>query len=397
RDITLRVDRVMALGGVELAAGEIERILTTLGFGVAGEGLVLRVSVPSWRSDIVGEACLVEEVVRIYGYDRVPAVPMAQDHPLPAPALTKEQQRRSRARRVLAGRGLVEAVTVSFMAGAQAGLFGGVPETTRLVNPISSDLDVMRPCLLPNLIAAAGRNADRGLADAALFEIGPQYAGDAPPDQAMVAAAARSGCWEPRNWSAPARPVDAFDAKADALAVLAALGVPIDKLQVDPEAPGWYHPGRSGRLKLGPKTVLAHFGEVHPRVLRRMGVKGPVAGVEIFLDALPPAKARKSAARPALDMSPLHPVERDFAFVVDEGVAAGAVLGAARGAEPKLIIDVGLFDVFSGGALEAGRKSLAITVTLQPREKTLTDAEIEAVSNKVVAAVEKATGGTLRA
>ena len=238
---------------------------------------------------------------------------------------------------------------------------------------------------------------DRGLADAALFEVGPQYAGAAPEDQAMVAAAVRSGRPRPRNWAQPARPVDAFDAKADALAVLDALAVPTEKLRIAAPAPDWYHPGRSGCLKLGPKTVLAHFGEVHPGVLRRMGVKGPVAGVEILLDALPRRKARKSAARPPLEMSALHPVERDFAFVVDDGVAAEAVLLAARGAEPELIAGVDVFDVFSGGDLGQGKKSLAITVTLRPRQKTLTDAEIEAVANKVVAAVEKATGGVLRA
>ncbi len=397
RDIALGPDRIMGLGGVDVGAGEIERILAALGFTVTEGDGVLRVSVPSWRGDIVGEACLVEEVVRIYGYDRVPAVPMVQAHPLPAPALTKDQQRRVRARRVLAGRGLVEAVTVSFMPGTQAALFGGAPEAMRLVNPISSDLDVMRPSVLPNLIAACGRNADRGLDDVALFEVGPQYAGDAPTDQALVAAAVRTGRWEARNWATPARPVDAFDAKTDALAVLAALAVPVDKLHVAAQAPPWYHPGRSGCLKLGPKTVLAHFGEVHPRVLRRMGVKGPVAGVEILLDALPRAKARKSAARPPLELSALHPVERDFAFVVDDGVAAEAVVRAARGAEPKLIAAVDLFDVFSGGTLDAGQKSLAITVTLQPRQKTLTDAEIEAAASKVVTAVETATGGRLRA
>ena len=397
RDIALRPDRIMGLGGVDVGAGEIDRILRALGFAVTAEDGLLRVSAPPWRGDIVGEACLVEEVVRIYGYDRVPAAPMAQAHPLPAPALTKDQQRRARARRVLASRGLDEAVTVSFMPAQQAALFGGAPASVHLVNPISSDLAVMRPCLLPNLIAACGRNADRGLDDVPLFEVGPQYAGDAPEDQAMVAAAVRSGRAEPRNWATPARPVDAFDAKADALAVLKALAAPVDKVRIDTDAPPWYHPGRSGRLKLGPKTVLAHFGEVHPGVLRRMGVKGPVAGVEIFLEALPRAKARKSAARPPLDISDLHPVERDFAFVVDNGVAAEAVLRAAGGAEPKLIAGVDLFDVFSGGALGQGQKSLAITVTLQPREKTLTDAEIEAVSRKVVAAVERATGGTLRA
>ena len=297
---------------------------------------------------------------------------------------------------MLAERGLVEAVTLSFMASGDAALFGGAPESTHLVNPISSELDVMRPSVLPNLIAACGSNADRGAADAALFEVGPQYAGDEPQDQATVAAGVRAGRTGPRNWADSPRPVDVFDAKGDVLAVLAALGAPEDSLRVSADAPPWYHPGRSGTVRLGPKTVLASFGEIHPGVLGKMDVKGPIAGFEVFLDHLPKMRNRKSAAKPHLELSPLQPVERDFAFVVDEDVAADAVLGAARSADKSLIAEVRVFDVFSGGNVGAGKKSLAINVTLQPTEKTLTDAEIDAVAQKVVASVEKATGGTLR-
>ena len=397
RDIALRDTRVRDLGGIEVAPQEAERILTVLGFAVTKEDGGVRAAVPSWRNDIVGEACLVEEVVRVNGYDRVPAVPMELTDPMPKPALTPEQRRRARARRVLAERGLVEAVTYSFLSSAEAALFGGLDGAVPLINPISSDLDVMRRSVLPNLIAACGRNADRGFADVALFEVGPCYDGVKPEDQSTVAAGVRAGRSGPRNWAAKPRPADAFDAKADALAVLDALGAPVDKLQVFDEAAAWYHPGRSGSLRLGPKTVLARFGEIHPRVLRRMDVKGPVAGFEVLLDNLPKAKARKSAARKSLELSPFQPVERDFAFVLDQGVAAEAVVRAARSADKNLITEVRVFDLFEGKSLGAGKKSLAINVILQPTEKTLTDADIEAVADKVVAGVGKATGGVLRA
>lgn len=395
RTIGLRPARVRDLGGVEVAKGEIERILTALGFSVTGGDSRLSVVAPSWRSDIVGEACLVGEVVRIHGYDQVPVVPLERVEALPHAALTPEQRRRVTARRSLAGRGLVEAVTFSFVASAHAELFGGVSDAVRLVNSISSDLDVMRPSLLPNLIAACGRNADRGIADAALFEVGPRYAGDRPEDQAMVAAGVRSGRSGHRHWSSPPRPVDVFDAKADAMAVLDAAGVPSDQVTVTADAPAWYHPGRSGVLRLGP-NALAAFGEIHPRVLRNMDVRGPVAAFEVVLDALPKRKARAGAARAHLELATLHPVERDFAFVVDEGVAADAIVRAARGADKALIDDVRVFDVFSGGSLGAGSKSVAITVVLQPDERTLTDSEVEAIAGRVVEAVSRATGGVLR-
>ena len=396
RDIVLRDSRVQALGGVAVPREEAERILSRLGFSARPTGGGIKVSVPSWRNDIVGEADLVEEVVRVYGYDRVPPVPLERTTALPGPALSPDQRRRARVRRVLAARGLVEAVTYSFMASAEARLFGAGRDPVRLINPISSDLDAMRPSILPNLIAALDRNQRRGLGDAALFEVGPQFRGTAPEDQAWAASGARLGRAVPRHWSESRRDVDLFDAKADAIAALEAAGVAAEKVQVGTDAPGWYRPGRSGTLRLGPQTVLAWFGEVHPGVLGRLGVKGPLAAFEVLLDNLPKAKRKKSAARPHLKLSPLQPLERDFAFVVGSHVPAEELVRAARGADAALITEVRVFDVFTDDSLGVGNKSLAVCVVLQPTGKTLSDAEIEAVSAKVVASVEKATGGTLR-
>ena len=401
REIILRKGRVEGLTGVKVEDAEIERMLTVVGCEVSrnAEGDFV-VQAPAWRPDIQaghdGEASLVEEVVRLVGYDRIEAVPLERETDLPTPALSVEQQRRSTARRTLASRGMVETVTYSFLSSDQAELFGGGQDSLRLVNPISSDLDVMRPSILPNLIAAAGRNADRGLPEDALFEVGPQYAGDSPEDQAWMATGIRSVSTGPRNWAQPPRPVDVFDAKADALAVLAALGAPVDRLQVEQGGPAYYHPGRCGALKMGPKNTLALFGEVHPGILKKMDVKGPVVAFEIFVDNLPKPKAKKSAARPLLKLSAFQPVDRDFAFVVDKSVAAGDILRAALGADKNLITDATVFDVFEGASLGEGKKSVAINVTLQPVEKTLTDEEIEAVAKKVIDKVTGATGGELR-
>jgi phenylalanyl-tRNA synthetase beta chain len=254
----------------------------------------------------------------------------------------------------------------------------------------------MRPSILPNLIAAAGRNADRGLADCPLFEVGPQFAGDDADGQEMVATGIRSGRSGRRNWAEIPRAVDVFDAKADALAALAAAGAPTDKLQTFSEAPGWYHPGRSGTLNLGPKTVIAAFGEIHPGVLAKMYVKGPIAGFEVYLDNLAKQRKNKGTTRSLLKLSQFHGVNRDFAFVVEDGVSADALMRAARSADKALISDVSVFDLFQGGNLGEGRKSLALSITLQPTEKTLTDSEIDVVCSKIIAAVEKATRGTLR-
>jgi phenylalanyl-tRNA synthetase beta chain len=297
---------------------------------------------------------------------------------------------------VLAGRGLTEAVTFSFLAGSAARVFGGGDAALTLTNPISSDLDVMRPSLLPNLVAAAGRNAARGWRDCALFEVGPQYAGTGPDDQSMAAAGIRSGRRGPRHWAEPTRAVDAFDAKADALALMAALGVPVDKLAIKREAPAWYHPGRSAVAWLQPGRALTAFGELNPAVLAALDVAGPVVAFEVFLDRLPAPKATRAGTRPALQLAALQPLERDFAFVVDDAVPAQDIVEAVRRVEPTLVVDVRVFDVFSGGALAAGKKSIAISVVLQPRERSLNDAEIEALGARLVEAVGRATGGALR-
>jgi phenylalanyl-tRNA synthetase beta chain len=396
--IDFNTSEVLRLTGLELAQVEIKQILTNLGFWMSGRGPDYKVSVPSWRPDVSQPADLVEEVIRIVGVDRVDAVPMPSGEGIARPVLTTGQKRVRLARRTLAGHGLVEAVTWSFIARDAARAFGGGGDSLELANPISADLSSMRPSLLPGLVAAARRNQARGFSDAALFEVGQAYRGASPEDQFIAAAGVRSGTAKlsgsGRHWSGAGAPVDVFDAKADVLSVLDALGYAANA-QTARAAPEWYHPGKSGVLQLGPQNVLAHFGELHPLILEKMDVDGPLCAFEIFLDALPEPK-RATRTRPALDVTDLQMVRRDFAFLVDDGVAAGDVMRAARSAEKNLISDVTLFDVFTGAGVAEGKKSLAIEVTLSPRDKTLTDEEIDAASDKVIAAVIKATGGELR-
>jgi phenylalanyl-tRNA synthetase beta chain len=316
------------------------------------------------------------------------------------PKLTALQDRRRIARRALAARGLLEAVTWSFTDERHAALFSEGANWLHakglmLANPISSDLAAMRPSILPNLVAALQRNADRGRDDLALFEVAPVYAGDRPEEQETVASGARISN-PPRCWQGAAPRADVFSAKADALAALEAAGATVAQLQTTADAPHWFHPGRSGVLRLGPKNALAHFGEIHPRVLKAMDVKGPVFAFEAFIDRIPPAKAKPTKTKPALEALDLLPLKRDFAFVVDEAVAAEALVKAVAGADRKLIAKAALFDVYQGKGVEAGKKSLAVEVTIQPREKTLTDDEIAGLSARIVAAVEKAVGGILR-
>ena len=399
RTVTLRPSRVESLGGVAVPDAAIARILSHLGCSVVKAGADFQVSLPSWRADIEGEADLVEEVLRLHGYDHIPAVPLLPVGALPGQAVDANQRRAGLVRRTLAERGLNEAVTYSFMSSAllgagNHGLFGEIDPSLLVANPISSDLDIMRPSILPNLLTAAQRNADRGYGDVALFEVGPQYRDDTPAGQSLVASGIRHGRRAKKLWRDAGAPVDAFDAKADALAALAAAGAPVENLQVTADAPGWYHPGRSGSLRLGPKTVLAHFGEIHPRLVGELGLKGPAVGFEVYLDAVPPAKQTKGRA--LLKSSPFQPIERDFAFLVDAGVTAEAVLRAAKGADKKLVTEVRLFDVYTGQGVPDGKKSLGLTITLQPVEATLTDEAIEAVSKTIVAQVAKLTGATLR-
>ena len=396
RKITLRLDRVRSLGGVELSADEISSILGALGFVHAKTENNFDITPPSWRPDIVGEACLVEEVIRMYGYDKIPAVPMALEGAMPNAARTLDQTRRFDGRRILASRGMTEAVTYSFLAEKDAMLFGSIPNSIKLTNPISSDLSVMRSSILPNLINAAVRNAARGILDTAIFEVGPQFAGDQPADQTTAASGIRTGNNMVRHWLGNSRVVDAFDAKADVTAVLNELGIATDRLQVSPQAPSYFHPGRSGSFQQGPKNTLAHFGEVHPRVLKAMGIPGPVAAFEIFLDNVTKPKRKKDTARPHLSLSAFQRVSRDFAFVINEDVTAEMITSAANKVDKELITETDVFDVFAGGNLEEGKKSMALSITLQPMDRTLTDAEIEEVAKKVVASVTKATGAALR-
>jgi len=390
------------LSGLDVPAAEAKGILVDLGFHVSSTGDSAKVLPPSWRPDVEGKADLVEEVVRIAGLDRIAPQPLGRDRGVSKPVLTLIQKRTRAAKRLLAARGLLEAVTWSFIAKEDAILLGGGDPSLELANPIASDMSDMRPSLLPGLIKAVQRNADRGFGDVALFEVGQCFHADTPEGQTMRAAAVRRGTARlegvGRHWEVGSgRAVDVFDAKADALALLAALGLPVGSLQIVAGGPDWMHPGRSGRIQLGPKAVFGYFGELHPSVLKALDAKGPLVAFEITLDALPAPKVKATKTKPKLALSGFQPLSRDFAFVVDAGVEAAAILRAAQGAERGLIADVAVFDVYEGERVEAGKKSVAIAVTLQPREKTLTDAEIEAISQRIVSEVGKKTGATLRA
>jgi phenylalanyl-tRNA synthetase beta chain len=400
RLIRFPVSEVKRLTGLEVKAAEIKQVLGSLGFSCAGAGMIMKVAVPSWRPDVEGKADLVEEVVRIVGVDRVPAAEFDRGETALRPVLTAIQNRTRAAKRALAARGLVEAVTWSFVAKAQAELFGGGASALALANPIAADLSDMRPSLVPGLAAAAQKNADRGYADAGLFEVGQIFTGDRPEDQLIAATVVRRGtaklAGSGRHWSGSSGPVDVFDAKADALSVLAAAGAPIDKVQIAAGGPAYLHPGRSGTIRLGPKLVLGVFGELHPAALEALDVEGPIAVAEVILDRIPEPKARLTRTKPRLDLSPLQPVARDFAFIVERGVAAAEIVRAAENADKILVARVDVFDVYEGPGIAAGKKSIAIAVTLQPREKTLTDAEIEAVAAKIVDEVKNKTGAALR-
>jgi phenylalanyl-tRNA synthetase beta chain len=400
RPIDFPLDEVKRLAGLDVPLVEIKRILGHLGFFVAGTGKAVKIAVPSWRADVEGKADIVEEVVRIVGVDRVPLTPFERGNVPRKAVLTPIQNRTRKAKRALAARNLAEAVTWSFISKPDAELFGGGSPELALANPIASDLSDMRPSLLPGLIAAIQRNADRGITDAGLFEVGQVFRGDRPEDQFIAAAGLRHGLSRAtgtgRFWADDSKETDAFEAKADALAALAAAGAPMQALQVVPGGPAWFHPGRSGTIQIGPQNVLGHFGELHPRSLEALKADGPIVGFEVILDRIPEPKAKPTRAKPALELSPFQPVSRDFAFIVDKSVKAADLVRAAQNADKKLIAGVTLFDVYEGKGIEPGKISIAIAVTIQPREKTMTDAEIDALAGKIVAEISKRTGGVLR-
>ncbi|MEM9029633.1 MAG: phenylalanine--tRNA ligase subunit beta [Pseudomonadota bacterium] len=399
RQIAFDVARVARLTGVDVPAKTAKTLMEAVGCSVSGRAPKFKVTTPSWRPDIEGPADLVEEVIRLVGLETVPSVAMERTRGVALPVLTDTQKRERVARRLLAGRGLVEVVTWSFIPKDQSQLFGGGRDVLDLANPISVDLSSMRPSLLPGLLTAAHRNGNRGFQDLAIFEVGQAYAGDQPDEQKLLATGVRVGSAKldgsGRHWSGHSEPVDAYDAKADAINLLGALGIDAGTVQITTDAPSWFHPGRSAVIRRGPKLVLATFGELHPSILEQMDVASPAVAFEVDLTALPPVR-RKTRTRPALAASDLLPLTRDFAFLVDSSVAAGQLLNAARGADKALITNVEVFDVFEGGNLEPGKRSIALAVTIQPQEKTLTDAEIDALASKIVKAVQKATGGVIR-
>jgi phenylalanyl-tRNA synthetase beta chain len=399
--IEFPIGEVRRLTGLEVEPATVTAILGRLGFEADGKGEILTVRVPSWRPDVTQKADLVEEVMRMVGVDNVPVEPLPRLNHVAPRMLTTIQNRRRIARRALAARGLDEAVTWSFISHDEAKRFGGGQESLQLANAIASDMTDMRPSLLPGLLAAARRNENRGIADLALFEVGQVFLSDAPEGQHTYATGIRTGtarlAGSGRHWQVKAEKVGVFDAKADLAAVLDALGVDIDKVQLLAEPAPWSHPGRGGRLALGPKLTLGWFGELHPALAAELDLEGPVAAFEIDLDALPEPRRKATRTKPALGLSSLMPLSRDFAFVVDKGVTAASILKAARGADKGLITDVTVFDLFEGAHVGEGKKSVAIEVTLQPIDKTLTDEEIDKVSTAIVAAVTKTTGGVLRA
>jgi len=380
---------VKKLSGLDLPHARIDEILTRLGFTADGD----LVTPPTWRRDIEGKADLVEEVARIEGYGALPAEPLPQIAPPPGGVLTVRQARMRAARRALAARGFQEAITWSFLRQEWAEAFGGGQAELRLANPIAADLSTLRPSILPNLAEAAARSARKGFADVAFFEIGPTFRGDAPGDQ-LTTIAALTAPHPPRRWDGQ-KPDALFALKADLLALLEELGAPALQAVQGQSSP-WWHPGRSARLQLGPKTVVAEFGELHPRVLKILDAQGPLYGFELNLDALPEPKKKAIKTRPALELSPLMPLTRDFAFVVAAQVPAGDLVRPILAADKQLVADARVFDVYQGPGVPEGSRSVAVEVTVQPRDKTLTEAEIEALSAKIVAAAEKAVGARLR-
>ena len=386
------------LSGMDVAESEQVKILTALGFVCSKKGSAYNVTPPSWRGDIEARADLVEEIVRIKGFDNIPALSVTADQTRTSGVETQNVDRARKARAALAARGLQECVTWSFMGKALAALFGSNDNAAlSLSNPISSELDQMRPSILPNLIEAAQRNADRGFPDNALFEIGPVFTSSKMDGQQFVAAGVRGGNAAPRHWSDKNanRPLDAFDAKADIYALLEACGAPSDSVPVSRDAPDYYHPGRSGTLRLGP-NVLAHFGEIHPAILAEMDIKFPLCAFEVFLQNIPAPRKKSGTAKPMVKLAPLQPVSRDFAFLVDMKVEADSLLRAAKAADKNLITDAAIFDVYTGKGVDEGKKSVALSVQIQPQDHSLTDKELEALAQKIADNVMGKTGGVLR-
>lgn len=396
KTLTMRPERVNELGGVDIEKSDIISILERLGFKVEDLGATLEVTTPSWRCDIDREPDLVEEVLRIHGYDKIRVEPLPASSRDIVTGLNPVQRRIRMAKRTAAGLGLRETVTWSFLSSDQARIFGDLPANLILDNPVSTEMDAMRPNLLPNLITAAGRNIDRGFKNVAIFEAGNQFLTDTPDGQHYVLAGIRRGDNHDRHWNSTPKSVDVYDAKADAMAILNAIGVNAANAQVVAEAPNWYHPGRSGVIRLGPKNVMAYFGEIHPSVLKKLDVKGPLVGFEIMVGNIPKSRSKSGNSRGPLKSSDFQAVERDFAFVVDKDLIAEQIIKIVGSADKKLIDSINVFDIYQGTGIDDDKKSIAVNVRFQPTDKTMTDEEIEILRKKIIDLVAKKAGGTLR-
>lgn len=386
---------VLSLTGVDVAESRQIEILEILGFTVDSSGDDMwQVTRPTWRPDVHGKADIIEEIIRIHGYEHLPMLSLPRDEMIAKPSVSKLQRRTNYLRRALVARDYVEAVTFSFMKDEDAVLFGGGDEALRLANPISADLNMMRPTILPNLLQATGRNLRRGSTDLSFFEVGPVFHGVPAEEQFPICCGVRQGRARAADWRLQNESVSVFDAKADLLNALAAIGVSVDNLQISNEAPDYYHPGRSGSLMQG-RTVLGTFGEIHPTIAKHFDVKGACVGFELFFQRVPTPKD-KGPAKPLLSLNSLQPLSRDFAFVVDESVSADALMRAVKAGGKPFVNAVSIFDVYAGDKIEEGKKSLAINVTIQPQKVTLVDAEIVEISDKIIAAVGKNCGGVIR-
>ncbi len=394
KPVYLRPERLKTFIGMDVSKEKCEEILSHLGFALTQENGKIKAVSPSWRGDIECEQDLIEEVVRMIGLDNIPDTSM-KTADFPKPVLTPLQNNIVMVKHELAARGMFETVTFSFTDSNIAQYFRRGQEPILLQNPIINELDEMRPSLLPNLLIGAKNNIARGYADLAIFEVAPEFYGRNPGEQKAVASGIRVGKTSKKDWTGSMRAYDVFDAKADALAAIAAAKGPIEAPQITTDAPAYYHPGRSGVIRLG-KNVLAYFGELHPAVLKALDIKSNVVAFEVFLDNIPLPRDAKSKAKKKLELSQLQTVDKDLAFVVARNVSSISIVAAAKNADRNNITDVRVFDVYEGDNLPEDKKSVAISVTFQPKEKTYTDAELEALMNKVILEVGKKTGATLR-
>ena len=402
---TAQIDRVinfpwretLRLTGVDAPAKQATTLLEGLGFHVKDTGSQADITIPSWRPDITNKADIVEEIFRLSGVDNVPSTPLPHLEAIAPATLTLLQKRARTSRRSLASQGLVEAITWSFITKEQAKIFSAGKETLELANPISAELSSMRPSLLPGLVCAAQRNVARGLNEQALFEVGQIFFDASEMGQRLAVATIRRGLNSTgRHWRQGAKRADVFDAKADVFTLLQSLGVSTAGLQIAPCGAPWFHPGRSATLQFGPKAIIGHFGELHPRTLKTLDIEGTVSGFEIILDELPAPKIKPTKMKPKLEISDLQSLTRDFAFIVDQTAKAGDLLKAVASADRELITSTTIFDVYEGTGVPEGKKSIGVAVTLQPRGKTLTDAEIETVAQKIISEAQRKTQATLR-